>query len=94
MARRRRIDGLARRPGVGEQERPVDGQPLGRGDGEGIAVIETDIAVPVADLVMAEADPAAVVGMAGNQHARLPADLPAGRTAGRAPLLPASASGP
>ena len=82
MACRRRIDRLARRPGVGEQERPVHGQPLGRGDGQRIAVIETDIAVPVADLVMAEADPAAVVGPAGNQHARLPAGLPAGFAAG------------
>ena len=88
MARRGRIDGLARRPGVGEQERPVDGQPLGRGNSERIAVIETDIAVPVADLVMAEADPAAVVGTAGNQDARLPTGLPAGRATGIGPQDP------
>ena len=54
MACRRGIDGLTRGPRIGQQERPVHGQPLGGGNCEGIAMIETDIAVPVADLIVME----------------------------------------
>ena len=54
MARCGGIDGFTRRPRVGQQERPVHGQPLGGGNSEGIAVIEADIAVPVADFVVME----------------------------------------
>ena len=56
-----RIDGLARGPGVGQQEGGVDGEPLCGGDGEGVAVIEPDVAVVVADLVVVERNGAAVV---------------------------------
>ena len=71
MARRGGIDRLTRGPRIGQQERSVHGQPLGRCDGERIAVIETDIAVPVADLIVTEADLSSVLCMAGNQDARL-----------------------
>ena len=48
------IDGLPRRPVVSQQVGPVHGQPLGRGDGQRITVIETDIVVPVPDLIVTE----------------------------------------
>ena len=62
MARRGRVERLARGPVVGQQEGAVHGQPLGRRYGERIAVVEADVAVPVADLVVAESCAAAVVG--------------------------------
>ena len=75
MARRGGIDRLARGTCVGQQERPVDGQPLGRGDGQRIAVIETYIAVPVADLVVTERDGPPVLGARRYQDTRLRSGL-------------------
>ena len=40
----------------------VRGQTLGGGNGERIAVVEADVAVPVPDLVVAERHPAPVIG--------------------------------
>ena len=62
MARCGGIDRLARGPCIGQQERAVHGQSLGRCDGERIAVIETDIAVPVADFVVMERDGPPILG--------------------------------
>ena len=56
------IDGFARGPVVDQQEGPVDGQTLGRSDGHRVAVIEADVVLVVADLVVAERHPAPVVG--------------------------------
>ena len=56
------IDRLARGPRIGQQECPVHGQPLGRGDSKRIAMIETDIAVPVTDLVVTESDLTPILG--------------------------------
>ena len=75
MACRGGIDRLARGPRIGQQERPVHGQPLGRCDGERIAVIETDIAVPVADLVVAERDSSPILGARRYQNTRLRSGL-------------------
>ena len=71
MACRRGIDGFARGPCIGQQERPVHGQPLGRGDGERIAVIEADIAVPVADLIVTERYGTPILGTRRYQDTRL-----------------------
>ena len=71
MACRRGIDRLARGPRIGQQEGPVHGQPLGRRDGERIAVIEADIAVPVAYLIVTKADLTAVLGARRYQDTRL-----------------------
>ena len=54
VAGRGGIDGFSRGPVVGQQEGPVHGQTLGRGDGHRIAIVETDIVLVVADLVMTE----------------------------------------
>ena len=66
-----RVHGFARRPGVGEQEGGVDGEPLGGGDGQRVSVIEPDVAVVVADLVVVERDGPAVLGVAVDAQARL-----------------------
>ena len=71
MACRGGIDRLARGPRIGQQERPVHGQSLGRGNGEGITVIEADIAVPVADLVVVERYVPPVFGTCRYQDTRL-----------------------
>ena len=71
MARRGGIDRLARGPRIGQQERPIHGQPLGRCDGKRIAVIETDIAVPVEDLIVTESDLTAILGTCRYQDTRL-----------------------
>ena len=55
VARRRGVDGLAGRFVVGVEEDPLGGEPLRRGDGERIAVLETDAAVIIPYLVMMEA---------------------------------------
>ena len=75
MACRGGIDRLTRGPRIGQQERPVHGQPLGGGDGEGITVIEPDIAVPVADLVVAERDGPPIFGTRRYQDTRLRSGL-------------------
>ena len=75
MACRGGIDRLTRGPRIGQQERPVHGQSLGRCDGERIAVIETDIAVPVADLVVAERDGSPILGACRYQDTRLRSGL-------------------
>ena len=62
-------------PCIGQQEGPVHGQPLGRCDGEDIAVIETDIAVPVADLVVAERYGSPIFGARRYQDTRLRSGL-------------------
>ena len=87
VARRRRVDRLPCRPVVGQQEGAVHRQPLCRGDGERIAVIETDVAVPVADLVMAEGHPAPVVGARRDEDGGL---LPCRLAGLPEPLLAAS----
>ena len=71
MARRGGIDRFSRGPCIGQQERPVHGQSLGRCDGEGITVVEADIAVPVADLVVAERYGLPVLGVRRYQDTRL-----------------------
>ena len=71
MARCGGIDRLTRGPRIGQQERPVHGQPLGRCDGERITVVETDIAVPVADFVVMERYGPPVLGTCGYQDTRL-----------------------
>ena len=68
---RRGVDRLAREPGVGEQEGLVDGDALGRRDRHRVAVIEADVAEEVADLVVPERDPAAVLRMPVDPQARL-----------------------
>ena len=70
MACRGGIDRLARGPRIGQQEGPVHGQTLGRGDGHRIAVVETDIAVPVADLIVKESDFTAILGARRYQDTR------------------------
>ena len=50
------IDRLPRRPVVGQQICPVDGQPLRRCNGQGITVIETYVVVIVAYLIVTECD--------------------------------------
>ena len=71
MARRGGIDRLTRGPCIGQQERPVHGQPLGRGDGHRITMVKTDIAVPVADLVVTERDGSSILGAGRYQDTRL-----------------------
>ena len=56
---RRGVDGLAGRFGISVEEDPVSGEPLRRGDGERIAVLETDAPVIIAYLVVMEAHLAA-----------------------------------
>ena len=75
MARCGGINRLARGPRVGQQERPVHGQPLGRGNSKGIAVIETDIAVPVANFVVMERDGPPILGARRYQDTRLRSGL-------------------
>ena len=70
MPRRGGIYGLPGGPPIGQQEGPVHGQPLGRGDGQRIAVIETDIVLVVADLVVTEPHTAPVIGARRDQNRR------------------------
>ena len=52
----------------------VDGEPLRGGEGEGVAVAQADVAVPVEDVVMTERDVApAAGGVSFDEHARLAA---------------------
>ena len=69
VAGERGVDGFARGAIVGEEERPIDGQALGACDGQGVAVLETDVAVDVAGFVGVEGDVAAVFGGGGDPDA-------------------------
>ena len=64
----RGVDGLAGRLVVGVEEDPVGGEPLGRGDGQRIAVVETDAAVIITYLVVMEADRAPRIGAPGDEY--------------------------
>ena len=67
----RGVDGLARGLLVGEHEGAVDRESLGGVHGHGVAVIEADLAVPVADLVVEELHDPAAVGTASDPQAGL-----------------------
>ena len=71
VAGRRGVDGLAGRFGISVEEDPVGGEPLRRGDGERIAVLETDAAVIIPYLVVMEAHLAPRIGAPGDEHAVL-----------------------
>ena len=69
MTGRRGVDGLTGGLGVSVEEDPVGGEPLGRGDGQRIAVLETDAAVIIPYLVVMEAHLATRIGAPGDEHA-------------------------
>ena len=68
VSRRRGVDGLAGRFGISVEEDPLGGEPLRRGDGERIAVLETDAPVIIPYLVMMEAHLAPRLGAPGDEH--------------------------
>ena len=66
-----RVDGLPGGLLVGEDEGAVDGKPLCAGHGHRVAVVESDLAVIVAELVVVEFDDATAVGSGADPQARL-----------------------
>ena len=71
VPREGRVDGLSRRTIICEQKDAIRGQALRAGDGRGVAVLETDVAVHVAGLVGVERHRPPILGGRGDAHALL-----------------------